>query len=182
MTPPLDTIRALLESHRTADASESDSLRRIHDLIGGAANPFSREHYAPGHLTSSAIVLNAERSRTLLIFHAKLQRWLQPGGHFEPGEFDPSVTSAREVLEETGLRTRWPGERPLLLDVDVHEIPARKNEPAHGHFDLRMLLIADAGDVTPCDVIEARWCEPREFDALKLDPGTVRALRKCGLG
>src|SRR6185295_13963414 len=101
--------------------------------------------------------------------------------HFEPGEYDPSVAAAREVLEETGMKTSWPGARPLLLDVDVHEIPARKNEPAHGHFDLRMLLIADEGELNPNDVVEARWCEPREFESLKLDPGTVRALKKCGL-
>jgi len=180
--PPLDIVRTYLNGHAPIDASERDSLRRIHALIDGDGNPFSREHYVPGHLTASGIVLNAERSRTLLIFHAKLQRWLQPGGHFEPGECDPSVTAAREVLEETGLSTRWPGERPWLLDVDVHDIPARKHEPLHGHFDLRMLLIASEGKLIPRDVVEARWCRPEEFEALKLDPGTVRALKKCGLG
>src|SRR5437016_10723464 len=98
MNDSLKIIRALLEQHIPKDASESDSLRRIQTLLAGEDDPFSRHNYIPGHLTASGIVLNADRSRTLLIFHAKLQRWLQPGGHFEPGECDPSATAAREVL------------------------------------------------------------------------------------
>ena len=32
------------------------------------------------------------------------------------------------------------GSEPRILDVDVHEIPARKTEPAHQHHDIRFLL------------------------------------------
>ncbi len=79
------------------------------------------------------------------------------------------------------MKTHAPGGAPVLIDVDVHSIPARKTEPEHGHFDLRMLLIAEPGELRPAEVSEARWCTPAEFPDLKLDPGTVRALKKCGL-
>lgn len=177
----LNIVKALLAPHSPADKSEADSLLRIHDLIAGPGNSFSRDHFIPGHLTASGVVLDEKRERTLLIFHAKLKRWLQPGGHFEPGENDPSIAAAREVLEETAIVTRWPSEAPLLLDVDVHEIPARKNDPAHFHFDLRMLLIATVGEVKASEVAEARWVYPSEFGALDLDPGLQRALRKVSL-
>ena len=36
---------------------------------------------APGHFTGSALVLDAAGAHTLVLFHRKLQRWLQPGGH-----------------------------------------------------------------------------------------------------
>jgi 8-oxo-dGTP pyrophosphatase MutT (NUDIX family) len=181
----ISNVAQFLQTHTPADASERLSLQRIRELIASAANPFSRDHFVPGHLTASAIVLDPPRTRTMLIFHEKLQRWLQPGGHFEPGETDPSVAAAREVLEETGLKTCWPGPRPQLLDVDVHQIPARKSDPEHGHFDLRMLLIADpdtfekavAGD----GVMAARWVSPAEFSGLDLDPGLQRALKKLKL-
>ncbi|HLX63703.1 MAG TPA: NUDIX domain-containing protein [Planctomycetota bacterium] len=181
MIPSLDIVRTFLSSHNPVDTAESGSLRRIGELVAGGGNPFSRAHYVPGHLTASGIVLNPQRTKTLLIFHTKLQRWLQPGGHFEPGENDPSVAAAREVHEETGMPTRWPGAEPVLLDVDVHVIPARKDEPAHEHFDLRMFLIAEEGQVNPNEVREAGWFEPRFFPELKLDPGTIRALKKVGL-
>ncbi len=74
--PPLDIVRTLLANHTPADASETDSLRRINELVATATAPFSRAHYIPGHLTASAIVLDESREHALLIFHAKLHLWL----------------------------------------------------------------------------------------------------------
>lgn len=176
---PVERIRRLLATHQPADASEADSLRRIQALITTSGAPFSREHFTPGHLTASGLVFNPPRSRVLLIFHGKLQMWLQPGGHFEPGEDDPSVAAAREVLEETLLSTHWPGPKPVLLDVDVHLIPARKTDPAHEHHDLRMLLIAEEGGQQVGDgVKQVGWFSREQCGELNLDPGLQRALRK----
>ena len=177
--PSLDIVRALLSRHCAADKKETVSLDRIRALVETGSRPFARQEFVPGHLTASAIVLDESRERTLLIFHQKLQRWLQPGGHFEPGEDDPSVAAAREVLEETQTATRWPGSAPIMLDVDVHLIPARKADPAHEHFDLRMLLIAATDSAKAGDgVTQARWVRPAEFPTLDLDPGLQRALNK----
>lgn len=178
-TPSVDTVRRLLSTLAPADASEAQSLQRIRELIDTASAPFSRDHFAPGHLTASAIVFDETREHTLLIFHSKLQLWLQPGGHFEPGENDPSVAAAREVLEETGLSCLPPDNQAVLHDVDVHAIPARKADPLHYHFDLRMLLISPRVAAQIGDGVSAvRWVSRAEFEGMKLDPGLVRALRK----
>jgi 8-oxo-dGTP pyrophosphatase MutT (NUDIX family) len=176
----LTIVNALLNGHPAADARERDSLERTRALAAGARAPFSRAHFEPGHLTASAIVVDPAREHTLLIFHAKLKMWVQPGGHFEAGECDPSAAAAREVLEETGLETYWPGEVPKLLDVDVHPIPARKDEPAHFHFDLRMFLVAEKMPPSGGDegVSDARWVGRGEWQEMDLDPGLQRALRK----
>ena len=172
-------VHALLAQHQPADAAEQADLDRIRVLVSGTPYPRSRAQFEPGHLTASAVVLDARRQRTLLVFHAKLQRWLQPGGHFEPGEVEPLQVAQREAREETGLTTRPPQDRPALLDVDVHAIPARKDEPAHEHFDLRFLLIADDDDAVVGDGVErVRWVAPPELDELGLDPGLRRALDK----
>lgn len=176
--PELEIVRAFLRKHSPADAREVDSLRRIVELVNSASAPFSREHYVPGHLTASAIVLNETREKTMLIFHGKLKRWLQPGGHFDEGECDPSVAAAREVLEETGLESHWPGAEPILLDVDVHEIPARPTAPNHCHFDLRMLVVATGAGRAGDDAHDARWVTQEEAWTMELDPGLVRALKK----
>lgn len=174
-------LQALLARHRPADAAEERSLRRTHQLLRTTGSPFWRGQYNPGHLTASAIVVDPSRTRTLLLHHAKLDRWLQPGGHFEPGETQPVEAAAREVREETGLATTWPGALPRLLDVDVHPIPARGQEPAHYHYDLRYLLVTetDGAEAAAGDGARAiRWVTRDDVEALDLDPGLKRALRK----
>ena len=167
-----------------ADASETDSQSRILELIASASAPFFRGHYVPGHLTASAVVVDPSRTRALLIFHEKLRLWLQPGGHFEPGEEDPLLAATREAKEETGLACK-PGLPEPLFDLDVHTIPARAAkgarpaEPAHDHFDLRFLLVASSEDAIVGDGVTAvRWIELSEAQGLDLDPGLRRALAK----
>jgi len=43
--------------------------------------------------------------KVLLIKHKKLGKWLNPGGHIEPGEL-PHQAAEREFFEETGVRVR----------------------------------------------------------------------------
>jgi ADP-ribose pyrophosphatase YjhB (NUDIX family) len=172
-------LQLLLSRHRPADVAEERSLKRTNQLLKTTGSPFWRGQFHPGHLTASAIVVNRERTRSLLVHHAKLDRWLQPGGHFEPGEWQPVDAAAREVREETGLTTTWPGPLPRLLDVDVHPIPARGDEPAHYHYDLRYLLVAEATEAVAGDGTTAvKWIGQDEVETLALDPGLKRALRK----
>jgi 8-oxo-dGTP diphosphatase len=64
------------------------------------------------HLTAIAWVLDASRSRILLVEH-RLHGWSCAGGHVEPGEH-PATTAARELAEETGL-VAVPDEHPFML-------------------------------------------------------------------
>jgi ADP-ribose pyrophosphatase YjhB (NUDIX family) len=172
-------LQGLLARHRGADTGEQLSIKRTHQLLKTTGSPFWRGQFNPGHLTASAIVVNKERTKTLLVHHAKLDRWLQPGGHFEPGEWQPVEAATREVREETGLGTTWPGPLPRLLDVDVHAIPARNADPGHYHYDLRYLLVAQDGEATAGDGTRAvKWVGPDELEGLGLDPALKRALKK----
>jgi 8-oxo-dGTP pyrophosphatase MutT (NUDIX family) len=147
--PPDELLRAL-EGHPGADDKERRDRDAILALLRGTPEPFSRAQFSPGHLTGSAFVLDAKEERLLMLHHAKLDRWLQPGGHFEPGETDPFATALREAEEETGIRGLFPHPRaPRPFDVDVHSIPERRRgeqlEPAHEHHDIRYLLVAPHG-------------------------------------
>lgn len=170
---------ALLDGHAPADAAEARSLERIRDLTLRTDAPFDRQQTAPGHLTASALVLDPERRRAALILHQKLGLWLQPGGHFEPGETDAFLAAAREAEEEIGVAVRPVPGRRLLLDVDVHTIPTRPGEPEHEHFDVRLLLQATSADAYAGDgALGFKWVTPAEAATLDLDPGLQRALAK----
>jgi 8-oxo-dGTP pyrophosphatase MutT (NUDIX family) len=106
------------------------------------AEPFSRSQ-PTAHFTASAAVVDAAGRRTCLIEHPKLGRRLQPGGHHEPDDPSPPQAALREAREETGLEVRLHPWAPRPFDVDIHEIPAFGDEPAHLHLDLRYLVVGE---------------------------------------
>ena len=181
--PPAD-LEALvrqLRAHRCADAAETRDVARVLDFVSRHPDPFDRR-ITEGHLTGSAFVLTADGTHVLLLHHRKLDRWLQPGGHADPGEAAGETVALREAREETGLETLLLHEAaPRPLDVDVHEIPARPGEPAHAHLDLRYLVRAGAGALTRAqeEAADLRWFAWDELEPLRLDPGLRRGLAKA---
>ncbi len=128
----------------------------FHDLLARAGSAAAdRRRYTPGHLTASALALDPEGRAVCLVHHRRLGRWLQPGGHVEPGERSLAETARRELLEETGLEAAGP---LVLLALDVHDIPAGSGEPAHRHFDCMFLARSAGTRLRPSrEVAGARW-------------------------
>ncbi len=180
MTALADLV-ASLEAHRPADDAEAADLARILAFVRTHDDPFDRA-IAEGHLTGSALVVSTDGARVLLLHHRKLERWLQPGGHADPGESSGEAVALREALEETGIRGLVFAPRaPRPLNVDIHDIPARPGEPAHEHLDLRYLVVApeDAPLARAAEESSAlRWFTWDELVDLDLDPGLRRALAK----
>ena len=127
-----------------------------------------------GHLTGSAVVVDADAQRVLLLFHRKLQRWLQPGGHVD-GDANLAAGALREATEETGIAGLAVVVPPI--DLDIHEVRP-PGETAHLHLDVRYVVIAPAGAVERGNhESEAlRWVRPDQVGDLGLDVGTVRLI------
>ena len=181
-TAPREALAAALRRHAPADEEEARDRARILAFLLRNERPFDRA-VLEGHLTGSAITVSADGSRTLLLHHRKLDRWLQPGGHGDPGEATGEEVALREAFEESGIEglSLHPS-APRPLDVDVHDIPARGSEPAHEHLDLRYLVVAPADAVPAPDLAELheiRWVRWDEVEALGPDHGLRRALAKA---
>jgi 8-oxo-dGTP pyrophosphatase MutT (NUDIX family) len=175
-------LRTALRRHAPADARESADLQRIVRFVAAERDPFDRRN-PRAHLTGSAFVVSEDGASVLLLHHRKLNRWLQPGGHADPGEDAGERVALREAREETGIeRLALHPHAPRPLDVDVHDIPARGEEPAHQHLDLRYLVVAPRDAALAPAVREARvtrWFTWSELGALDLDPGLLRGLDKA---
>jgi 8-oxo-dGTP pyrophosphatase MutT (NUDIX family) len=172
---------ALLESHARRWPEDAEAAARIAAFIGAHDDCLLRS-CLPGHLTGSAWILSHDHSSVLLVHHRKLGRWLQPGGHAD-GEADLFQVALREAHEETGLRsfTTLPGgSPPAPLDLDVHEIPAHRGEPAHLHLDVRFLLVATAGEVPAAseESTAVRWVRRERLGEYSDEESLRRMERK----
>jgi coenzyme F420-0:L-glutamate ligase len=121
---------------------------------------------APGHLTASAVVVDPSRSSVLLTLHPRVGRWVQLGGHCEPGDHTLLDAAAREAREESGIGALSFDPQPLGLDI--HPITCSLGVPTR-HFDVRFLAVAPPGaEPTVSDEsLDLRWFR---WDAL---PGDI---------
>lgn len=160
-------VVALVTAFEPRSERETESRQRFLVELGQLDRPFDRDA-GPVHVTASAIVTG--RRGTVLHKHKRLKKWLQPGGHIDPGEA-PWEAAARETAEETGLRAAHPADVPLFFHLDAH--PAGE----HFHLDLRYLLESEDVDPSPGpgESIDVRWFELDEAIALA-DEGLVGGL------
>lgn len=132
----------LIQSIQRYDPDSRDEVAFKKQFLELLEHPraFSRDHL-PGHITASSWIIDKEKKYALLTHHAKLNRWLQPGGHAD-GQEDVLAVAQREAYEETGL-TSLQVMHPEIFDLDIHVIPARPDFPEHYHFDIRFLFQAN---------------------------------------
>lgn len=178
-------LQGLLSRYVPADAEEAGYLRRMLALCEAGcaagqngADAFGRAHFVPGHFTASAFIVSPDADALLLIFHGKLKRWLQPGGHVDEADTSILAAARREVREEVGL-----SDLPLLadgiFDLDIHDIPALKSDPGHAHFDVRFAFRAPSLAFQAATDAEAgRWVKLSELDEASSDRSVMRAVAK----
>ena len=148
---PDEELLALVSAHHAASPREVAAQVRFLAELARLDAP-SDEHADPTHVTASAIVVGPRG--TVLHLHKRLGRWMQPGGHIDPGE-SPPTAAQREATEELGLAVAHIEDGPRLIHLDVHEAAL-----GHTHLDLRYLMLGAAADPDPPpgESPEARWC------------------------
>lgn len=137
-------LLAKLKEHRGIDPHEESMRLHIIEFVEQYPDCFERSLHI-GHITGSAMIVNGLRTKTLLTHHHKLEKWLQLGGHSD-GDPDTLNVALREAEEESGMKGIV-AVSEKIFDVDVHSIPARKDEPEHFHYDVRFLF--EANDTLP---------------------------------
>jgi len=175
----LAEARAAVEQYVVHFGDEAAAVAPLHGQLQDDDRILERSNMR-GHVTTSALVLDAALTHALVIHHRVFDVWLQPGGHYEPpGSLWDSA--CREVAEETGLtamrpypwsspRTRGPSVVPL--DIDTHPIPARaaKSEADHRHHDLAYLAVTDRDFVPTAQVEEVHDVQWVALDLLTRYP------------
>lgn len=181
MSWPMD-LATCIETYRPAGDETSHGVAL--QALATGRDTSARTEFDPGHFTASGFVVSPNRLSMLLIHHAKLDRWLQPGGHFEPEDLSVEDAARREITEETGISslTRV---GTTLARIDAHNIPERGSEPEHIHIDLGVGFVSNTVEIGPTtEVLDARWVPFDELAKCGLDAagiaGGVSLLKMLG--
>ncbi|WP_033211998.1 NUDIX hydrolase [Kitasatospora phosalacinea] len=132
----------------------------------------------PGHITASALVVDPAGGRVLLTLHPKVGRWLQMGGHCEPGDETLASAALREAVEESGiadLALLAVDGRTAPVKLDRHQVRcAGKDRPENTHLDVQYVALAPAGarELISEESLDLRWFD---WDGLPAD--TDRSVR-----
>ncbi|MFE9688739.1 NUDIX hydrolase [Micromonospora sp. NPDC005806] len=122
----------------TSPAAAANRDRTL-ELLAAGPVAMSRGH-RPGHVTASALVLDATGERVLLCLHGKFRRWVQLGGHCEPGDRTLAAAALREAGEESGIAGLVVD--PTPIDVDIHPVSCQGGSL---HYDVRFAVLAPPG-------------------------------------
>jgi len=166
----------LIEDYLDRFSEEKNTVTKIQHFIEENESCFERELQI-GHITGSAWILSADRSHALLTHHRKLDIWVQLGGHAD-GDSDIARVAMKEAEEESGLKG-LSFVQSMIFDIDIHEIPARGNDPVHFHYDCRFLLTAmDSDYVVSEESHDLRWVELSEIKNLTKESSILRMVEK----
>lgn len=162
-----------LVNYTPDDSLEKDFKAAMLDLLK-FEHCFERK-LKHAHFTGSAWVVDLSREKVLLTHHAKLDKWLQLGGHAD-GNPNICAVAQKELQEESGS-CDFHLHSTEIFDIDIHSIPAKGETPEHDHYDIRFLFEGDS--VLPLEKNheskELRWVSFQEVP--RLTQGNQSILR-----
>lgn len=165
----------LLDDYAARWPAEMSTVTWFREFAQANNRCFERDCWA-GHITGSAWLLNPRGTHVLLTHHRKLGRWLQLGGHSD-GHADSLAVARREAEEESGLEVEVLDGR--IFDLDVHEIPARGQDPAHYHFDVRYAFRARSeAFAVSAESLELAWVPLAGLETYTSEESVLRMARK----
>lgn len=161
------------------DGGAMKSLELILHLLLYSEQPFARDQHIPGHITATALVLNERTDSVLLVHHARLNRWLLPGGHVEMEDQTIFDAAHREAIEETAVQLD-PNFAPYVAGFDVHGIPSNGKEPYHLHHDILIGLSATNDSIAVSEESRAViWCPIAELSGYNVPRNILLRLESA---
>ncbi len=179
----MTNLASIIRSYVSAFPDELERLNGLLMLIENCSEEQlrSRSNWH-GHATASGFVLSVCRSKILMVYHQKIGRRFQPGGHLEPEDPTPLAAAYREVAEETGCTAidyvAYHVDASVPIDIDSHLIPETTKEPAHMHHDFRYVFFSSTQSeqqVDPHNPCAPAWFDLSDFLA---DPSFSHLTKK----
>jgi 8-oxo-dGTP pyrophosphatase MutT (NUDIX family) len=172
-----DTGRKLLDKI-TAYEPFNEQEERDRELILHALlteeDVFTRDN-ALCHMTASAWIVNADRTKALMAYHNIYDSWSWLGGHAD-GEEDLLAVALKEAREEAGILNVRPVSDEILslevLTVDGH-VKRGRYVSSHLHLNVTYLAVAEPDEairIKPDENSGVRWAALEDAIRLSTEP------------
>ena len=161
---------------------EVADLSYINDAIRHYGDELFLRHPAM-HFSSSAMIFNADMTKTCLIYHKLYDSWGWTGGHMD-GDTDFLKVAIKEAKEETGLINLRPkSENPISIEVLPVWFHYKKGKPisSHLHLNASFILIADESEPLKQNIEEThgvKWISISEIDKYVSEPEMMPIYQK----
>lgn len=143
----VDNLKENIENFIPYNEQEEVEKKMMLDYIRDFNDTLTRQNEY-GHFTSSAFVLNKERTKMLMIYHKIYNSWAWVGGHSD-GDSDLLYVAMKEAKEETGIKNVTPISNDIysleIINVNGHE-KRGKYVGSHVHLNVTYLLEADENE------------------------------------
>ena len=159
---------------------EARDKKVILDYLANNPGAFFRSDLI-AHMTASSWIVNAERTKVVMVYHRIYDSWSWTGGHAD-GEEDLLAVALRECREETGvLHVRPVTEEIYSLEIMTVEGHEKRGQyvPSHLHLNLTYLLEADERDalqVCEAENSGVRWFSLEESLTAPSEPWMVERI------
>ena len=127
------------------------------------------------HMTASSIVVNADRTQTLMAYHKIYDSWAWTGGHAD-GDGDFEAVARRETAEETGVYgLKLLHEGPASLEILPVWAHIKRGKWVGSHLHLNVSYLFEADDTLPVRIAEdensaVSWIPLAELDRMVSEP------------
>lgn len=143
----VDNLKENIEKFIPYNEQEQVDKKIMLDYIRDFNDTLTRQNEY-GHFTSSAFVLNKERTKMLRIYHKIYNSWAWVGGHSD-GDSDLLYVAMKEAKEETGIKNVAPISNDIysleIINVNGHE-KRGKYVGSHVHLNVTYLLETDENE------------------------------------
>lgn len=143
----VDNLKENIKNFKPYNEQEEVEKRIMSNYLNDFDDTLTRQNEY-GHFTSSAFVLNKQRTKILMIYHKIYNSWAWVGGHSD-GDSDLLYVAIKEAKEETGIKNVVPIFNNIysieIINVNGHEKKG-KYVGSHVHLNVTYLLEADENE------------------------------------
>ena len=141
----VDNLKESIEKFIPYNEQEEVDKRIMLNYINDFDDVLTRQNEY-GHFTSSAFVMNKERTKILMVYHKIYNSWAWTGGHSD-GDSDLLYVAMKEAKEETGIKNVSPISKDIysleILRVNGHE---KRGKYVGSHLHLNVTYLSEADE------------------------------------